>query len=61
MSYTVCKLCGNMETTELNIEGYIHHNRPILCFDKEACKKRVKKKRNHKRKMKLFRASKKRS
>lgn len=51
----MCKLCGNMESKELNIEGYIHHNRPILCFDKDACKKRAKKKRDRNRKRNMLR------
>lgn len=38
-----CKKCGNTIQEELNIEGYIHHNRPVLCFNTKLCNKKASK------------------
>jgi hypothetical protein len=49
-AYKECYLCGNDSEEELNIEGRIHHNIKVRCFDQKACKKRCKKeKRKNKR------------
>lgn len=41
-----CRRCGTpMNTTDLNVEGTVHHNVPLECLDRKACERRKRKKR----------------
>lgn len=60
-----CRNCGrSYPDTILNIEGHIHHNRPIVCVDTSRCEavrladlKRLKAEANAKREKALRRGS----
>ena len=44
----MCFKCGNNVTEEINIEGFIHHGRRVVCFNNKECNKRAKKKERRK-------------
>lgn len=40
----VCARCGRKSPeTLLDIEAYLHHRNEVLCVDKQACQRRVRK------------------
>lgn len=45
-----CTKCGRRyPDTVLNIEGYIHHSKPIMCIDTKSCERTVRKNKRRKK------------
>lgn len=48
-THDTCGRCGRrMPVAELNMEGSIHHGRPVECLDRKACE-RARRKKSRKR------------